>query len=573
MTPEEIALLQQVIGGGDKPSDPYGSQWTGDQRVAALRAKGYTWSNGNPPGASGPGALWVDPFGRVVPESAALAEALKAPAPPKAQEAPDRITSGGVVYERSADGTWRPAQGIPAVAGSGDSGVGWANLAENRRQFDITQQRQQASLEQQIRQTDAQIAAKEKELALQQANFDYLKTKDAYAQQTNDKRLALETNAQMFNQQQAIAGLNLQKAQMQAQRDSMVFQSQQDAAKFNAQMSFNVQQANQQAETQRQAQLQSLASSISEAARDPGDRGKLASLLLANGGWGQVNTAIGQGANLITEESQAPLESLLRTRQDVQNRPANPYSFTPIQTPSIPGLNLDALNAPTGSPAVDTSAGWQNDPMSVRSAMRSGWKPKDPNAITNPQVREMLGLDAAAAQPGTGAGGFDQAANNFAITQAAQSMGLPGLAHGGVTEGAYISGERGPELNIPLPGGGAMVLNQKQMKGMGINLDELMHFDDGGIFGGFGNVQDTDRTLSTNFLRDALAKARAGTPFNAGNLPAPVYASSPGFNPYITRLLGSLSAMGQGVPADLYADLAARYRPTGVTESVIRRSA
>jgi hypothetical protein len=160
----------------------------------------------------------------------------------------------------------------------------------------------------------------------------------------------------------------------------------------------------------------------------------------------------------------------------------------------------------------------------------------------------------------------------------AQRLGL--YATGGVANGAYISGERGPELNIPL-GNKTIILNQKQMKAAGIDFKKLMSdsvkpkgFADGGVFDqGWGNVTDPDRTLSMNFLNDALARARAGTPWQSGALPTPVYASTPGFSPLVMQTLGSLTSMAQGIPTEYFQELAAKYRPSGVRESVTQRTA
>ena len=161
-----------------------------------------------------------------------------------------------------------------------------------------------------------------------------------------------------------------------------------------------------------------------------------------------------------------------------------------------------------------------------------------------------------------------------------RSGSSPAMAKGGVANGAYISGERGPELNIPL-GDKTIVLNQKQMKAAGIDLKKLMaggnkpkQFADGGVFDqGWGNVTDPDRTLSMNFLNDALARARAGTPWQSGPLPTPVYASTPGFSPLVMQTLGSLTSMAQGIPTEYFQELAAKYRPSGVRESVTQRTA
>lgn len=64
------------------PSDPYGPNWSGDARVAQLKAAGYAWYGGNAPGASGRSALWVAPDGSIVPEDAALTRVITAASKP-----------------------------------------------------------------------------------------------------------------------------------------------------------------------------------------------------------------------------------------------------------------------------------------------------------------------------------------------------------------------------------------------------------------------------------------------------------------------------------------------------------
>jgi len=420
------------------------------------------------------------------------------------------------------------------------------------------------------------LAYNYKRLAQEQQNNSFTQTQALYASARDDKRLAMEASQNLFAQQNSIANLQLNIANaIQAQNN---FQSQMDwsveqlnanaineAARFNAQMGFNVEQANVAAQQRRQEQLQSLARDISESAKAPGDYGKLAALTLANTGWGAPATAIGRGADLRTTQSLAPLESQLRTRQNVMAQPERPFTFTPMtpslaQRPVIAPLDLSQIKIPQVPTAGEVLA---------------------PNAISQAAaVSPTLGNLVGALGQGTSSQSVNAALNAAIATQQDGTTGYQGMAKGGVANGAYISGERGPELNIPL-GDKTIVLNQKQMKAAGIDLKKLMsdsnkpkQFADGGVFDqGWGNVTDPDRTLSMNFLNDALARARAGTPWQSGPLPTPVYASTPGFSPLVMQTLGSLTSMAQGIPTEYFQELAAKYRPSGVRESVTQRTA
>jgi hypothetical protein len=442
-----------------------------------------------------------------------------------------------------------------------------------------------------IAQNDLRIQQDAKRLALEQQNAAFTQARALWADARDDKRLAMEANRDLFTQQNSIANLQMNIAQMQQRRaelqtnldwnvQQLNTNAMNEAARFNAQMGFNVEQANVAAEQRRQEQLQSLARDISEAAKAPGDYGKLAALTLANAGWGAPGTAIGKGADLRTTQSLAPLESQLRTRQDVMAQPARPFSYTPItptmaQAPVVAPLDLSMVKVPQiniQQPSERVSApvaggdGSIYQPTGVLGALvgalQGGASSESVNAALNAAIAAQTGAPTGY----QGAGG--------------EGGATPAAAKGGMMNGAYISGERGPELNIPL-GDQTLVLNQKQLKAAGIDLKKLMsgskkpeQFADGGIFdAGWGNVQDQDRTLSMQFLNDALARARAGTPFQEGALPAPVYASTPGFSPLVTQVLGSLTSMAQGVPTEYFQELAAKYRPSGIRESVTQRSA
>lgn len=438
-----------------------------------------------------------------------------------------------------------------------------------------------------IRQADARLLQDRERLAFEIKNATWNQSRALYADARDDKRLAMEASRDLFTQQNSIANLQLNIAQMQQARDNLQAQmdwnieqlntnAQNEAMKFNAQMGFNVEQANVAAQQRKQEQLQSLARDISESAKAPGDYGKLAALTLANAGWGAANTAIGKGADVRTTQSLAPLESQLRTRQDVMAQPTRPFTFTPItpsmaQRPVISPLDLSQVNIPQIQQIQQ-----QPDVKVMPTGLTLA-----PNAISQAAaVSPILGNLVGALGQGASSQSVNAALNAAIAAQQGGPTGYQGMAKGGVANGAYISGERGPELNIPL-GDKTIVLNQKQMKAAGIDLKKLMsdsnkpkQFAGGGVFDqGWGNVTDPDRTLSMNFLNDALARARAGTPWQSGPLPTPVYASTPGFSPLVMQTLGSLTSMAQGIPTEYFQELAAKYRPSGVRESVTQRSA
>ena len=106
-----------------------------------------------------------------------------------------------------------------------------------------------------------------------------------------------------------------------------------------------------------------------------------------------------------------------------------------------------------------------------------------------------------------------------------------------------------------------------------VDLDNLKHYAEGtGVFNQFGNIDDTDRSLANEFLRRSSEIGRSNTPWQTGPLPQPVFASSPGFNPYVTGIIGALMAQEQGIPADYFASEATRYRPMGMRETNIGRT-
>lgn len=503
--------------------------------------------------------------------------------PDAAEKAPDRITSGGVVYERGADGNWTPAKGIPSSA-EGAGGITQyqgAQLGLDQQRIAAQQQQWQATFDQNMKLAQQQYEQHQADLAQQKAindqNMAFAQNKEAFAQSQDNQRLALQARAQVQSEQQAAADLNLKQATLQMQWETFNATAQNEAAKFNASMAFQVQQANQQFESQKQDRLAAIATQAGTLAQDTGDRGKLAATALANSGWGGANVAA-SGQDYRTDESKTPLESLLRTRQDVQQS-SSPYSYTPILAGTIGQPQMGAGTDTTANP----NAPWQTAPgTSYKPALAGGALPALP--VGTPQTVGGAGVT----DPRSGAPISQQthAADNLETIRAAQSLGIDTsqqikpMANGGTVQGAYIGDERGPELHIPDPHtpGQTIILNDKQAKSvLGVSIKELMDrgqqsFASGGIFNdSFGNIPsgDSNRDLSTGFLSDAYKRAAAGTPFEgAKQLPSPVFLSSPGTNPFVSQLLGSLKAIGEGVPAAYTQWAAQQYAPSGIRDTL-----
>lgn len=391
-------------------------------------------------------------------------------------------------------------------------------------------------------------------LAAQQQAF--LQQKATLAQQNDDKRLALETNTQIatIQNQRDTYAFNIAQAQQrsyeaqtQAQFDAGKFNAsgatsaaefnatgQQRASEFNATQGLATEQANNQAEAQKRRDLADANTALGTLAQDTGNRGRFATFATANRGFGQDNTAIGQGTSLIDNTSVGPLEQGITSKNALQATPDRPYTFNPVTFSPI------AFN-PVAAPQFG------GGPLSTFT----------PPSQATP---------TPAAQPALDASGRTQTTitnDNNQTRAIAAALGLPAAEHGGMMRGAYMSGDstdgkENAEINIPLGGAGAMVISTKGMKPAQIKAlkAKMQKFATGGLFDQLG-----DSPLSKQFLEDSSAKFREGTPWanKPGALPSPVYQSSPGFNPQLASLLNAGRALEQGVPTEFSSWLASRY--------------
>jgi len=369
------------------------------------------------------------------------------------------------------------------------------------------------------------------DLALKQQNLAFLKDKHAYEMEIGRHQEARATQAQIFGQEMDIS-----------------------------QARFAIDQANRALEERRQDRLQAVNRDISQAAMDPGDRGMYASLRLANSGWGQD-----VAGDMRTPESLAPLENMLRLRSDLTT-PAEQIQYTGPTSPS--GINLGAL---TQSPQGTMQAGPPDlTPGYTTPGVVEGGQPPLPGPVNLNADEIMAGAQWA---PTQGTYGDPTAGINLQALMGPDND-LPLKDKGGIEDEAFIAGEKGPELVMPLADGRTRVFNEEQMGALGINLKNIVKMAAGGIFDLPNDAfADTDRNLATDFLTRSTQIAKQNTPWQGMAIPGPTFASSPGFDPIVAQLMAAINAQETGLPAAAYLRQAALRRPAGVGEAPIRRTA
>jgi hypothetical protein len=217
-----------------------------------------------------------------------------------------------------------------------------------------------AELQQQIAQADAELQEQIRQNRIAEAqereNYDFLVKKQRFAESQDNKRLANETSAQMFNQEQMIANLQMQGLQMQVEQQNLQMQAQMEVDSFNSQMGFSVAQANQQAAAQKREELAQSARDISGFSQSPTDWGRLAAFETAGRVWGDEDQAIREEGGFITDKSLQPLAQGLDNRDRIIATPDNPFSFTPIQAPTFQPFELPQLPTPTIAPVATPEA-------------------------------------------------------------------------------------------------------------------------------------------------------------------------------------------------------------------------
>lgn len=467
--------------------------------------------------------------------------------------------NGEKTYITAADAEARTNPQQAAQSGASAANAA-GNLSARWAELDLARQTKMAELDLARQTLDATIEERNRRYALDVQKEAFLRGESEFNRYLGNETLATQKAQQaetvrsnMAQEAISIQGMvqqrNMLQAQMQAQTDQ-----------FNASMEFQTQQANAQAKEQKASRLQSLASDISSASKDPGDRAALASYVLANTGFGKA-AATGD-VNLVTDESLTGLEGLLRNREDVQARPDNPYSFSPLATPTVPEFDINALRNLFGVQQTGSSGGIVNQaaPQAPVERQPNVWSMND---------------------QGTTDTADDQWVGPAVDWDKIRASKVPKMEQGGVTTGAFVAGDdsEGKENrevvipNFPAPGMTTVVPEAKLTAKMRAHMAKMPKAETGGVFAdGIFSGLDSDRTRARDFMAEVNKRARTGTPWATGNLPGLAFESSPGFDPFVADLLQSLRASEQGLPVAWQQRQAAMLAPTGVQDSMIGRS-
>lgn len=438
----------------------------------------------------------------------------------------DQSNSNGLSFDQQMALATAPRISSSSSVSSEDPAQFAAKLAQSADQFN--------------QQMNMQIQKNSQDSFLQQQIQAFNQTKEQFAESQSDRQLALQAQQQQQDAAMKIATLQQQQSQMQANRDQ-----------FNAQMQFQVAQANaafQSAAADRAAQA---ARDVANFAGNPTDYGKLAAYLTAHPSFGGAATNL-QGQNFTSPTSIAPLGQALQAGQTAtQQEHMSPYTFTPLAP--LPGVDTSGISAP----APVSSASSPNVQQQTLKNIDTG---QGNTAFTDAFVNgNQNAVGALLAQ------GF---------TPANTTSNTPAMAKGGMVDGAYIGDEQGSELHIPLAPGKALVINHEQLKKMNPSqLKSLKKLADGGVFSG-GNVMDFSVTDPQQFLDQATQKALSMTPWGGAGisgLPSPVFAATPGISPLVTQLIGGIGQTAGLLPADEYARQADVLSPVAYTRMPIAR--
>lgn len=369
-----------------------------------------------------------------------------------------------------------------------------------KEQWLFTKENTIRQLELQEKEYAAQLAQNARDYTLQQQTLQFNRDKFAFESSLSLTQEARATQAQIFGQEATVAGMQLEMASIAQRTRELNAQLQQEvalfnagkaadvsmfnidqqtktamfnaegafnASTFNAEMGFNVQKANVENERLRQQQLIDVASRISEAAKDPGDRGALASLILALGGGnlGGTDAALAN-ADLRTDDSLTPLEAMLRQREDIVESERHPFSFDPVTfeklapppaavfnpataaqapMPDFSGVNLPKVNtAPFDPSSIKTSA--PAPPPTYDSTKQNYIASGNTTAPGQQFVNDQTGTPLTAEQRAQ--------IPDYALQSMIDAGLIPPMERGGNVSGAYIGDEKGAEMHIPMLNGG-----------------------------------------------------------------------------------------------------------------------
>lgn len=255
-----------------------------------------------------------------------------------------------------------------------------AQLANQQAQIRVAEtnaqlRAQEASLTEQIRQTDLQDA-RERE------NLRFMVVREGIAVEEGNQARLQSAVALREQIEGRIESNRLTRQQMTTDVQTINAQIENNVNVFNAQEKARTEALNEARRATNLSELRENAELIGELAANPADVGKLAGFLRAGGG-GQISSAIARGENAITDESLAPLSGALGAQRSLLEGPT-------VATPNlIEGAFVDA-------PVFDTPLGTAPEVADLFNAINPDFsgieRGPSPQALDPSQFFQQIGL-------------------------------------------------------------------------------------------------------------------------------------------------------------------------------------
>ena len=461
-------------------SDPYDPTFGSAQsRVALLGESGFQWRSGE-----GPNALWLAPDGRLVPELTALKMASD-PTPPTPPKPSTALTFEEQMRLRAA----------PSVSSS--------TSYHQPNELDYAKEARDAA------ESRAEIARRSDESAREDVKLRVLIEKERVAAESGrraeQREIARDIEATQYRRDQAVARVQeLNTAAMNR------------AAEFNASASETAAQRTEAARSTNLSAQRQNAVDIANFQQMPGDIARLGAYLQARQGDGgsPISTAIGQGENFITDQSLAPLGTLLDTRSEL-SRPAI-FSAARYE-PAVMGQQPGIFNREQ-APITSVQGGEEGVPNAAAAGLAAFLAA---NPGLSPEARaNLMASQAPTLNPATGQ--YEQGGQVVNVLDAQGNLTLPSAA------------------------AASPMAPQQQAQPQGIFNRQAAYQPMSVEYGAPTQANPGARI----FQRQAAATARERSGLR-GDL-TPIAFSDPGTDPYLAELAAGVTAAERGVDTRLF---------------------
>lgn len=446
-----------------------------------------------------------------------------------------------------------------------------AGQAQQAEQFGVTTDLTLQQLQQQADQIANQVRQFNQTHAIDLQALELQRDNLALATARGNRQDAIALTGLVADRQNAINQNRLTVAGMQQQAQALNAQLMASAQGRSADREFQAAQASADRAIQLTAltdqnlsrnidQQIEIARQIADFTRDPGD---IVANIAAIEQFGSISTALASGFTGLTEESLAPLESLIGTQESTEaegerlearrsslagalDRALSPtlgaQAEVPVQTPEFQAPQLQQ---------TDLGGLFNQFVGALGGSLAGAVMDEEPTetGVLGPQATFQREFEAGNIPP--------EALEQFKLAGIVPSMEQGGFAN----ESVEVHDN---EIVTPVPGGGFVVtpMDEKPKQSA----------QEGGVFGTGGTTRA--RALLSDVFAQALQRLLTAAPAagRAGGIISPVGVSAPGTNPELVEAAAGVAAAGRGVRQNVFRREAAEARPTALMQGVLRRT-